>query len=854
MSSDLEEDEKAELVRFLLTLELWSTTPGEKLITPEEVWIKSLTFGPSFTEELKDLFDLSWREREIDSYNFCFPSRFLPRWKETTDDINYSLESTYIVDEDVAEEFQQTLELLIEEVLECDAKLELPSDGEILFEKSTTTSFIAAENRTLPQWEAALSCDKFNTKELRGLRCVVPVYPGGIRDTIIADISANNSIRWIERSLRRILHFVPESAVCMYGSTFKKRIESVIELEGWHVLRDLKKCGLTYNTRGLFPIVKRVLLKYIPDIRWNRIDIYSNMIIHDGDEEFEAKRGYGLGMANHLVTLCNIVIHRMARNTLKPDYDFKMKAIVGNDDQDVGFQCTWKFEAEELAQEYLNIEHDIHGALGNLTNFKKSVIKPYGLFYEQYNKEGWKEKESLVCNAIACAYLAPSIRVAKHYISSQSHRFSSEWSLLQLRKLINFWGSEFFDERAEYKINFEIGGWLDTRSMGLKTTLIDIDRLSKTYPVRLISFAAETCKEFLTAPRPLHSKEEMVSNHVYMGLSRKTPSIIQLYALGDEDLRTYYKKLTKFQRNYSSRLDKYQSRVHAKSIKNDIEKIQGKFLRRTPWYCIPCNLVVGVNDELPPMRISVESELEAESRIEDLLLLLRDGAGLENIDDPNLRWDPEIPTELVNSVIRNCPAEKIFTASQFSNTGFIPLVEYFSVFEEYPRTRILGRCRFPTLPTEREKHFSSVSRYKYTYKEAKERREQERAEEAAAATSNVLWGDEFKIVPQEINSNPMSSAIELARQMGYNIRTTESKLKEKAKDPEPEESPDDKARKQADIDAKNDRLLKLAAGFSDRLGMGRHLDEYYGITEEDKPDIFADMSDGEDGDLGIDFG
>jgi len=90
--------------------------------------------------------------------------------------------------------------------------------------------------------------------------------------------------------------------------------------------------------------------------------------------------------------------------------------------------------------------------------------------------------------------------------------------------------------------------------------------------------------------------------------------------------------------------------------------------------------------------------------------------------------------------------------------------------------------------------------------------------------------------------------------MGYNIRTTESKLKEKAKDPEPEESPDDKARKQADLDAKNDKLLKLAAGFSDRLGMGRHLDEYYGITEEDKPDIFADMSDGEDGDLGIDFG
>jgi hypothetical protein len=268
---------------------------------------------------------------------------------------------------------------------------------------------------------------------------------------------------------------------------------------------------------------------------------------------------------------------------------------------------------------------------------------------------------------------------------------------------------------------------------------------------------------------------------------------------------------------------------------------------------IPSNLVEDVNDELPPIEISVESELEVDSRIEDLLLLLREGADLKNIVDSNLRWDPEIPTEWVNSVIRNCPAEKVFTASQFSNTGFLPLVEYFSTFEEYPRCRILGRCRFQTLITERERHFSSTSRFKFNAKRAKADRDQQRANTAIAGGEISSWGKAEKAVSQEDeNYKPHSTAIELAAEMGYNVSSLGPKP-DKGKEPEKIIDPDELARLEAERNAKNEDLLKLASGFSDRLGMGRHWDKYYGITEEDKPDIFANMSDGEDGDLGLDF-
>jgi hypothetical protein len=421
----IDDDTKSELSRFLLTLELWETTPGKKEIRAFDVWKGSLTSGPEFASYLDDLFSISWREREIDSYNFVFPSRFLPRWVEGVDDLILSSERTY-ADPGVLDEFEWTLDDILSEVPFED--IVLPSDDSIRNERSTTTSYSHKLKKKMPQWEASLSHSEFNHKELIGLRTVVPVYPAGIRDTIIADISANYSIRWLERSLRHILQHVKESAVCLYSTTFDSRLKDVVYQKGYHVLRDIKKCGITYNTHDLFPIVKRVLNKYKPDIRWNRYDIYSNFHVIDEDETYQAYRGYGLGMANHTVTLCNIVIARMALNSLRLSTKgtYLSKGIVGNDDSD--FVFFGNRNSERIANQYMETEFDIHGSLGNLINRKKSVIKPYGLFYEQYNKPGWFHKESLVCNALACAYLAPNIRTAKHYIYSQSDRFNSPWA------------------------------------------------------------------------------------------------------------------------------------------------------------------------------------------------------------------------------------------------------------------------------------------------------------------------------------------------------------------------------------------------------------------------------------------
>jgi hypothetical protein len=709
--SDITDEEKAELIRFLLTLELWETTPGEKAITSQEIWLKSLINGPDFTKELDDLFSLTWRKEEKESYNFVFPSRFMPRWEEETNDLDLCLEKTYS-NEDVLDEFSYTLDSLLREVKEQVENIVLPSDAEILFDRSTTTSYISEEERRLPHWEASFLKPMFNDREIRSTRCVVPVYPGGVRDTIIADISANNSIRWLERSLRHILQYVPESAVTLHSSTFRKRLDDVVHTKGFHVLRDIKKCGITYNVRDIFPVVRECLEKNFYDVRWRTLHIINNLFIKECETQVQAQRGYGLGMANHIVTLCNIVIHRMCRNALRlRGTPIHGKAILGNDDADVVFYSKNRSLSKIVASEYLELEHEIHGALGNLTNFKKSVIKPYGLFYETYDKTGWKDKESLVCNAIACAYLAPNIRTAKHYVFSQSDRFTSVWSRRRLRALAAYWGGEFFDFRTELQIHFEAGGWLNTTSLGLKTTLCDIERLSRKFDIRLISYAVNLCKEYMTPPRPLFSKDGAVSNFRYFGPATKSSPKIQLYTLADEDLKVYYKKLTSFQRNYSKRIDKFSSRVKAKSLKNELVSIQKSLLSREPWYTIPKNLVEREDIWFDSLSLEYLNEYSNDDfdPVTQAIIDLYSGKIIED-NYPQLRWDPNIPLEAMKYIV-TCDYVHQFTASQFSNMGFLPILEYYLREESIPICRIISECKWHWDIKPSMKLQSSLSRF-----------------------------------------------------------------------------------------------------------------------------------------------
>jgi hypothetical protein len=678
--------EKAEITRFMITLELWQTTPGLKLISAEEVFRRSMSEGSSYAKILEDQFALTWRSNDISSYNAFFPSRLLPRFEEFKNDLALAQEATF-ANEEALDDFECEARDLIMSLPD----INLPSDAEILFERSTTTSYVHDLKREMAHCFAMDYQTHFEEKRLIGRRCIVPVFPGGVRDTVIADINCNCSIRWIERAMRHILQHVPESAVCLQSSLVQRRIDKVIDTYGYHVLRDLKKCGITYNTHDLFPIIQRLLVERYGDVRFNRLSIFSDFSVIDDDKEYPLKRGYGLGMANHTVTLCNVIIHRMAEKVLAgiAEHPYECRAIIGNDDEDVAFTFNEKYTfAEANAREYLSIEHDVHAQLGNIVNSEKSTVQPYALFYEQYSKPGWLNKEALACGPLAAAYLAPNIRVAKHYIQSQSDRFTNPWSQRALCALVEYWGGEFFDFRYELDVHYEVGGWLDIRTAGLKTTLRDIDTLMmKGVNIRDISTAYQSCKRFSTPPSPHWTKEEFVDNFLYQGASKNTDPRVQIYCLGPDDMRLYYKKLVSYQRRYDTRIRNFRYKCKARSIdwiQHDILKSEGR------WYAIPLSLVKEESMWESQFEADVLSELmfHEERNIVHRLLYGEDPV-------PDISWDPYIDKDFTDFTI-NCEIERIALASQFSNTGVLPLIEFFYQFGEYPIVKsIIPRRNVP---------------------------------------------------------------------------------------------------------------------------------------------------------------
>jgi hypothetical protein len=341
-------------------------------------------------------------------------------------------------------------------------------------------------------------------------------------------------------------------------------------------------------------------------------------------------------------------------------------------------------------------------SLGNLVNIKKSCVKDSGLFYENYQAEGWIEKEALVCNAIACAYLAPSVRVAKHFIASQSDRFRTPWAFGQLRSLARKWGAELFSVEDELYITYEVGGWLKQTSMTLNTTLRDIDYLvERGYDEWKICYAYDLCKRYNSTPKPQFKTPGFVINHVYQGLAKKTDPRVQLLALTDVDVRDFYKRLTTFQRKYSKRLEN--SSVYEKSRHHDVMRVMIDALKN-PWHAIPDSLVRYTTfTDTESFYLPVITELARYD--EDPILSSLKGELSE--EDEVFTWDPIIWGDLQNLVIQTS-LYMYRGCSRFSNTGAIPILEYFWRYKEYPQVKRfygdleIGRERDPPPPAKKQ--------------------------------------------------------------------------------------------------------------------------------------------------------
>jgi hypothetical protein len=180
---------------------------------------------------------------------------------------------------------------------------------------------------------------------------------------------------------------------------------------------------------------------------------------------------------------------------------------------------------------------------------------------------------------------------------------------------------------------------------------------------------------------------------MYTGPAKASDPRVQIFTLGEIDVVTFYKKLTTYQRKFSSRMKT--SAVRIKRLK-DKEGIQASILK-SPWHCIPDSLVAYQTWTDSGYGFSLEAESELLRYDPDPIMALLEG----NLHDEDkiFTWNPTIPSYALGSSVHTT-LWMYRMCSQFSNTGILPILEYFNRHEVYPMPKGLpyGRVRFKPEP------------------------------------------------------------------------------------------------------------------------------------------------------------
>ena len=466
---------------FLIRLYLWDCLPEIKSISANEIWNRALRMGSDFISWYNDFFDYSLRyslEKDYDelkkyegmdvaympSYSSLFPPRGILFYDVEKNDIEYMNIPSTLENTEELDSFRSYLRNLLDK---------LPFDEMILTDKpplgegssvSVKIENNKIESRRYLSYYSKNSDFLYCSDQYKAVRCHVPVDPSSYRDTVILDYRSSNTVRLLEQTVLEILHYIPESAFGGSGADLKLKFDKLKNNKEGYSCRDIKKCGMTIDKNLLRITIEE--LSECPRLGFlaRYIHFFDDMIIIDKDKIYDKNyilRGSGLGQANMLTTLIEIVIFYMARDK----YGKPVEAIIGNDDA-----------LANRGWDFLNIWEVQEVNLGQIYNSKKSFVSRSKLFFEEYDLDGWRDKKSLSILSLGLSYMM-NIRDAKTLICANSLRMVKVPDLLA--NLIEYHGYEFIPE--EINLNYEAGGWLDVRRLGLKTTLEDFVFIENKY-------------------------------------------------------------------------------------------------------------------------------------------------------------------------------------------------------------------------------------------------------------------------------------------------------------------------------------------------------------------------------------
>jgi len=475
--------------RFALALDAYNESKN-KAMTLSEV-IALVASGPSGLEQLEDIRrkaflvsigadSVEYEEelekiplRNIADIGEIFNYKYGINWKiNKTDFLDYSF-SKIEAQESRFEDFRNTFRSLLEQVDD----LELVDEYEILTSPSASSTY---SDRHKVLYESRLHDEQFFAKSI-GETKLTPIQtgPNSFRDAVTLKPASLNMVQLIERQVRKLLPQLSPNIVFSSKEEFEVKYSRFKKKNRFFFCRDIKKEGLT-KPRILLKILLEELHAKFPSYRaFKNPDFYEDFSVRHRDIVFRPERGHGLGMANSLTSLMQLVNSHML--TINHD------VFICNDD--IIFGTSTEEEIDTLISEDLILLDE----LGIIVSRKKS-FKAFGggVFCEEYfsrqfcetnEKESYKRFQGLI------PLLGVNIAHAKElYNSFDKVEYYSE-------EVISTLGYEF--SPCEKFLPGWLGGWGGRTALGYNEipAKLDITSLNPFYQAMLVNFPRRKVSE-----------------------------------------------------------------------------------------------------------------------------------------------------------------------------------------------------------------------------------------------------------------------------------------------------------------------------------------------------------------------
>jgi hypothetical protein len=460
-------DLRFQVCRSFSALEFWEKSPGRKIGNFRDIIIKNLLWGSSYTKKIKDIFAYGMRnyyslgekgyveihgERHlVDNYNYTPPLQYLILFHEEFDDMT---ECFNIPSKEIKEDVKKEIKKILQELLPDELEFVRP---ESLFMIKTTgvSDFLLMPSKHYK--ESSKSRVTF-TKKFRARRERIQISPQNNRDIGICDLPTYYTVRLLDEYFLQILEGIESSA--LGSKDIYAKINSHHNLKNrrgtsFYYMRDYKKSALTMSHK-LVKVIQDILLeKYGEDSPFQYLSMYLDQEIKDKDKILRPKRGFPLGMGNHLYTLVNIIAGQMLRNRSPVCLEYTF--LAGNDDSSLHVRIDEdEMSVPEAADHVLQEDISLHEELDMILQVKKCFWGWDSVFFEEYSHPNFANKEGLFFAGIGALRLCETIAEAKEH-SSNILTFC-KFDVTELIDHITSWfGWEFFP--AEVRLDYSLGGW-----------------------------------------------------------------------------------------------------------------------------------------------------------------------------------------------------------------------------------------------------------------------------------------------------------------------------------------------------------------------------------------------------------